>query len=151
MPRSKGSNAAGRRLRVSLVAAAALALTGLAAVGGAAGTAATGPPAPAAFRLADGSAGCAFSESGAIACRAQGGERALVLERDGDSRAADVPVAWTEETRVLLPGESWWHGEVACRARGGIVCATANGGTISVGTAGVGALAPAVEATFDQP
>ena len=77
--------------------------------------------------------------------------KALVLDADGESRAADVTVEWTRATRVLLPGESWWHGNVSCRARDGIVCSTANGGTISVAAGGVGALAPAVEATLDQP
>ena len=89
-------------------------------------------------------------ESGSIACRAENGERALVLDPDGESRAADVSVEWTDSTRVLLPGESWWHGDVSCRVRGGIVCSTANGGTISVAAGGVGALAPAAVATLED-
>ena len=133
------------------MAAGLLALTGLGAVSGTAGTASPGgKPAPAAFRLADGSAGCTYLSSGAIACRAEGQPRALVLERSGKSRVAGVAVEWSDRTRALLPGESWWHGNVSCRAQTGIVCSTANGGTISVASSGVGALAPAVVATLQD-
>jgi hypothetical protein len=38
---------------------------------------------PASFRLEDGSAACARLESGALACRARGGDAAVVLEPDG--------------------------------------------------------------------
>ncbi len=105
-------------------------------------------PATASFRLADGSAGCNFLRSGAIACRAEGAPRALVLEANGDTRTEGISVTWNDATRVLLEGESWWNGDVSCRVRGAIVCATANGGQIAVAADGVGALAPPVQATL---
>ncbi len=133
-----------------LVAAAILAACGIAAVSGtAAGTGAAGKPAAAAFRLADGSAGCNMLSSGTIACRAEGTRSALVLAADGGSRVDDTPVSWNGATRVLLDGESWWNGAFTCRAAETLVCSTGNGGQITVGRDGVGALAPAV--TYELP
>jgi hypothetical protein len=119
---------------------------GLLAVTGLAGTAASGgDPAPAAFRLADGSAGCNFLESGEIACRAAESPSALVLTGDGDVRAADVPVSWGDETPVLQAAESWWHGDFSCSVEEGrLECASASGGVIAVGHDGeAGAIPPA--------
>ena len=135
------------RARATLATLAAAALVGAAAVSGTAGTAAPGgKPAAAAFRLADGSVGCNFFASGTIACRSADSRTALVLEPDGESRAADVDVRWTKRTRVLLAGESWWNGAFSCRVDHGVVCGTDGGGQIVVGRNRVGALAP--PATF---
>ena len=115
--------------RLASVAALGLALVGAAAVSGVAGTSAPGgAPVPAAFRLADGSAGCVFDRAGAIACRRAGAETALVLERDGTVSRRDRDVGWTAATTVLLPGESWWNGHVSCAAReAGIRCSSRTG------------------------
>jgi hypothetical protein len=129
----------------------ATAAFGLLAVTGLAGTGSSGgDPAPAAFRLADGSAGCNFLDSGEIACRASESPSALVLERDGDVRETDTVVAWDDSTPVLQAAESWWHGDFSCSvAEGRLGCATASGGVIEVGPDGeAGALPPAV-ATLD--
>jgi len=123
----------GRGLLIALLAAVvlgALAVSGNARTGEAGGT-----PAPAAFRLSDGSAGCAFDGS-RIACAAVSG-RGVVLELDGDSYPATSTVSWDESTPVLQRTESWWHGGFSCRVEGGIVCDRGNG-SISVGAEGVG-------------
>lgn len=123
----------GRGLLITLLAAVVL---GTVAVSGNARTGeAGGIPAPAAFRLSDGSAGCAFDGS-RIACAAVGG-MGVVLEEDGDSRPATSAVTWDEATPVLQRTESWWHGGFSCRVDGGIVCERGNG-SISVGAEGVG-------------
>ena len=125
----------------------ATAVFGLLAVTGVAGTGTSaGDPAPAAFRLADGSAGCNFLDSGEIACRATESPTALVLEPNGDVRADDVAVTWDERTPVLQASESWWHSDFSCSAaEGRLGCATASGGVIEVGPDGeAGALPPAV-------
>ena len=132
--------------RAAATGVTATAVFGLLAVTGVAGTAGKGEPAPAAFRLADGSAGCNFLASGVIACRAMGAPSAVVLEPDGDVRPDDVTVTWNDATTVLQPAESWWHGGFSCSAADGrISCATASGGVIEVGPDGeAGALPPAI-------
>jgi hypothetical protein len=137
--------------RATATAVTATAAFGLLAVTGVAGTGTTkGDPAPAAFRLADGSAGCNFLDSGEIACRAAGSPSAVALAPDGDVREPDVPVSWDDSTPVLQAAESWWHGDFSCSvADGRLGCATASGGVIEVGPDGeAGALPPAV-ATLD--
>jgi hypothetical protein len=136
------------RLRV-VTAAAALAIFGLLAMTGVAGTgAAGGDPAPAAFRLGDGSAGCNFLGSGELACRAAGSPTALVLEADSGVRSADVAVHWNDTTPVLGAGESWWHAGVSCRVNEGrLACSTADGGVIEVGSDGEAGLVPPVTYT----
>jgi len=125
------------------VLAIAVAVTGVAAVltgfAGAGGRAAE--PAPASFRLEDGSAACALLESGALACRARGGEAAVVLEPDGSSHPADVDVGWDESTPVLLAAESWWDGDVRCRMAAGALACSRAGGSIFVDAGGVGGIA----------
>jgi hypothetical protein len=122
---------------------------GLLAVTGLASTAASGgDPAPAAFRLADGSAGCNFLESGEIACRATGSTNALVLTRDGEVRTEDASVAWNDDTPVLQAAESWWHADFSCSvAQGALVCTSGSGGVIAVGRDGeAGTVPPAFSA-----
>ena len=115
--------------RTALAGAVALAAGGVLAVSSVAGTgAADGAPAAAAIRLADGSVACAYDD-GSVACRADGVERAVVLEPDGEAHTGDAAaVAWDASTPVLLPGESWWNGEAACvAADAGITCRIAEG------------------------
>ena len=113
--------------------AAVATATGLAAVSGIAGTrAGDGAPAPAAFRLEDGSAGCRLLDAGRLACRAAGSDRAAVLAADGSSRPGDVDVSWDDGTPVLLPAESWWHGTFSCRVRAAVVTCAAADGAITV-------------------
>jgi hypothetical protein len=134
------------------MAVTATAAFGLLAVTGLAGTGASaGDPGPAAFRLADGSAGCNFLDSGEIACRATESPSALVLEPDGDVRSdEDVAVTWDETTPVLQAAESWWHGDFACSAADGrLGCATESGGVIEVGPDGEGGALPPAIATID--
>ena len=127
----------GRGLSVACLAAV---LLGTLAVSGSAGTSGGvgGTPAPAAFRLSDGSAGCAFDGS-RLACATVAG-RGVVLEADGSSRPARSAVTWDETTPVLLRTESWWHRGFSCRVDGGIVCDRGNG-SISVDAEGVGGAA----------
>ena len=87
---------------------------GLLAVSGTAHTRGGGTPADAAFRLGDGSAACAFAD-GQLACRSAESRRAFVLAPDGSTSVEDTPVSWDEQTTVLRPTESWWHGGFACR------------------------------------
>jgi hypothetical protein len=124
----------GRGLLVALLAAVVL---GTLAVSSGAGTPSGlgGTPAPAAFRLSDGSAGCAFDGS-RLACATVGG-RGVVLEADGDSHPAPKAVTWNEATPVLQRTESWWHGGFSCRVEGGVVCERGSG-SISLGAGGVG-------------
>lgn len=111
-----------RLSRLAVAAALGLALPGAAAVSGVAGTQAPGgAPAPASFRLSDGSAGCAFDRSGSLACRRAGAQTSLVLEPDGTVHKRRADVSWTRATTVLLPGESWWNGGVSCLAGEGTV------------------------------
>jgi hypothetical protein len=124
----------GRGLLIALLTAVVL---GTAAVSGAAGTSGNGggKPAPAAFRLSDGSAGCAFDGS-RIACATSGG-RGVVLESDGSSHPAPSAVTWDETTPVLRRTASWWHGGFSCHVEGDLVCERGNG-SISVGADGIG-------------
>jgi hypothetical protein len=101
-------------------------------VSGVAGTHAGGAPAPAAFRLADGSAGCRLLDPGTLACRAAGSDAAAVLAADGSSRPEDVDVGWDDGTPVLLAAESWWHGAFSCRVRAAVVTCAAADGAITV-------------------
>jgi hypothetical protein len=121
-----------RRFTIALATVAVFALP---AVAGVAGTGDPGSPAAAAFRLADGSAGCNFRDTGEIACRAAGDGEAAVLSPAGDpSTAPATSVGWDRETPVLLAAESWWHGEFRCRvAASQIVCA-AGESSIAVGS-----------------
>lgn len=107
--------------------------TGLAAVSGVAGTSrSSGAPAPAAFRLEDGSAGCRLLDSGTVACRAAGSDDAALLDADGGSRVGQVDVAWDDETSVLLDAESWWLGAFSCRVRATVLTCAAADGAITV-------------------
>ena len=119
----------GRWGRFATAAALALAAGGVLAVTGVAGTGThDGTPAPAAFRLSDGSAACNYAD-GAVTCRADGVDAAVALEADGSSHTADASsVAWDHSTPVLLPGESWWNGEVSClAAEASVTCTVADG------------------------
>lgn len=127
----------GRGLLIALLAALAvgtLAVSGTARTPGAGG----GTPAPAAFRLSDGSAGCAFDGS-RIACATSGG-RGVVLEADGTSHPARSAVSWNDTTPVLRRTASWWHGGFTCRVDRDLVCERADG-SISVGADGIGGAA----------
>ena len=123
-----------RLARLAVAAALAVAVVGAAAVAGVAGTSASGgAPAPAAFRLADGSAACVFDRAGGIACRRAGAPKALVLEPDGTVREDGRAVGWTAATPVLLPGESWWNGGVSCVAgEGTVVCSGRSGDSLAL-------------------
>lgn len=126
-----------RGLLIALLTAVVL---GTAAVSGTARTpgAGGGTPAPAAFRLSDGSAGCAFDGS-RLACATSGG-RGVVLEADGSSHPATSAVTWDDTTPVLRRTASWWHGGFSCRVEGELVCERGDG-SISVGAGGVGGAA----------
>lgn len=118
----------GRIAVFTLLAALAGALL---AVSGGARPGTAGEPAPAAFRLLDGSAGCAFDGT-RVACSSRAG-RTAVLEADGTSHPSDESVTWDASTPVLRQTESWWHGGFSCRvAEDAIVCDHGNG-SISVG------------------
>ncbi len=129
----------GRGLLIALLAA--VVLGALAVSGGARTPGLGGTPAPAAFRLSDGSAGCAFDGS-RLACATAGG-RGVVLEADGNSHPAPKTVTWNDATPVLQRTESWWHGGFSCRVAGGIVCERESG-SISVDAGGVGGAASSV-------
>lgn len=118
-----------------LIVSLAVLTVGILAVSGAAGTPADGRPAPAAFRLSDGSAGCAFDGS-RLACATSGG-RGVVLEADGSSHPAPRTVTWDETTPILQRTESWWHGGFSCRVEARLVCERGSG-SISVGAGGIG-------------
>jgi hypothetical protein len=120
-------------LRWSAALAAVAVATGLAAVAGVAGTSRSGgEPAPAAFRLEDGSAGCRLLDRDTLACRAAGSDAAAVLAADGSSHPGDVDVDWDEGTPVLLTAESWWHGPFSCNVRGPVVTCAAADGAVTV-------------------
>ncbi|HJV29977.1 MAG TPA: hypothetical protein VJ645_05610, partial [Gaiellaceae bacterium] len=122
-----------RGLLIGLLAAVTL---GILAVSGAARTpGGDGTPAAAAFRLSDGSAGCAFDGT-RLACATASLPTGVVLEADGSSRPATHAVLWDETTPVLRRTQSWWHGGFSCRVSDGIVCTRASG-SISVGAGGV--------------
>jgi hypothetical protein len=122
--------------RVTLLTLLAIVAGGLLAVSSAARPGAAGDPAPASFRLTDGSAGCAFDGS-RLTCSSRSGTTA-VLEEDGSSRPSERAVTWDAGTRVLRRTESWWHGGFSCRVAGDeIVCERENG-SIAVGGRSVG-------------
>ena len=122
-----------RGLRWATTLAVVATATGLAAVSGVAGTGGGhGTPAPAAFRLEDGSVGCRLLDPETLACRATGHDAVAVLAADGSSRAADLAVDWDVSTPVLLPAESWWDGDFSCRVRAAVVTCAAANGAISV-------------------
>jgi hypothetical protein len=123
-----------RGLLIALVAAVTL---GTLAVSGAARTPGSDAnPAPAAFRLSDGSAGCAF-DGARLACATASRPEGVVLEADGSSRPSTRAVEWDETTPVLRRTESWWHDGFSCRVEDRLVCERGNG-SISVGAGGVG-------------
>ena len=127
----------GRGLLIAFLAAVVLGTLAV-SVGARTPGAGGGTPAPAAFRLADGSAGCAFDGS-RLACATAGG-KGVVLEADGSSHPAPRAVTWDETTPVLRRTASWWHGGFACHVEGDLVCERENG-SISVGAGGVGGAA----------
>ena len=131
----------GRGLLIALLAAVVL---GTLAVSGAARTpgGGGGTPAPASFRLSDGSAGCVFDGS-RLACATKSPRLGVVLEADGSSHPAAGAVTWDETTPVLQRTDSWWHGGFSCRVEGRLVCERGNG-SISVGAGGVGGAASSV-------
>ena len=120
-------------LRYAIAAALSLGMGGTAAVAGVAGTGAPdGTPAAAAFRLADGTAACNYAD-GAVTCRADGVDTAVALEADGTAHAVDASsVAWDRSTPVLLPGESWWNGDVSCVAGDARITCTVPDGSLRV-------------------
>jgi hypothetical protein len=129
----------GRAGRFAVAALLAGAAVGVLAVAGVAGTSTPGgKPAGAAFRLADGSVACDY-DGGRIACSSVGRDAAVVLEPDGSSHDGAVSeVGWDESTPVLLPGESWWNGDVSCVAAEGEVTCSAADGVIHVSATGAG-------------
>jgi hypothetical protein len=118
--------------------AAALAVTGLVAVSGVAATGGVdGVPAPAAFRLEDGTVGCVLLDASRLACRAADGAAAALTD-DGASSPTDADVSWDDSTPVLLPAESWWNGAFSCRVAGAGVACSAGDGAIEVGLGSAG-------------
>jgi hypothetical protein len=124
----------GRGLLIALLAAVVLG-TAAVSVGAKTPGVGEGTPAPAAFRLSDGSAGCAFDGS-RLACATAAG-RGVVLDEDGSSHPAPGAVTWDETTPVLRRTASWWHGGFSCRVEGDLVCERGSA-SISVGAGGVG-------------
>jgi hypothetical protein len=119
----------GRGLGVTLIV---LTIGGLLAVGATARGTNDGVPAPASFRLADGSAGCAF-DGMKLACRSASSPSAVALDGEGRTRASRERVAWDASTPVLLRTESWFNGAFSCRvADATIVCSTTDGGLLAV-------------------
>jgi hypothetical protein len=129
-----------------VAAALALGTGGVLAVTGVAGTGAPGgTPAAAAFRLADGSAACNYAD-GTLVCRADGMNGAVALEPDGSQHGADASsVAWDQSTPVLLPSESWWNGDVACRAGEAELTCSAGDGVLHVEVSGAGGASSTTE------
>jgi hypothetical protein len=128
--------------RFTVLAVAAAAASAVAVLTGFAG--AEGPadrPVQASFRLEDGSAACALLENRDVACRARGGDAAVVLEPDGSSRPSEIELYWDDSTPVLLAAESWWDGDVRCRLAAGALSCTRGGGAIFVDTGGIGGIA----------
>ena len=134
-----------RRLRMGRVVLFVLlaVLAGLLAVSGTARTlGADGTPAPAAFQLADGSAGCVY-DGERIACKTASMTSAVVLEPDGSSAVEAVEVDWNDATPVLRSTESWWHDGYSCRIADAELLCERGSGTIAVGRGGVGAASSA--------
>jgi hypothetical protein len=130
-------SARGRRWAAALAVASAA--TGLVAMSGFAGTGgAGGEPAPAGFRLADGSAGCRLLSADELACRAAGADTGVVLHASGASSPERVDAALDPAAPVLLPAQSWWNGPFSCRTRAGEVVCSAGGGAIAVAPGGLG-------------
>jgi hypothetical protein len=131
----EGSRVRARRLAVA--GALVLALGGVLAVSGLAGTGRPGgAPAAAAFRLADGSVACNYA-GGRVVCRADGADAVVVLEAGGSSHEDDGrAVYWDDSTPVLLPGESWWHGDFSCRASENEIMCASGSGELRVGAEG---------------
>lgn len=110
----------------------ALAVGGLLAVGATARDTSTGVPAPASFRLADGSAGCAF-DGAKLACSGAASSPTVVLDDRGRTRAARHRVEWDASTPVLRWTESWFNGVFSCRLdERTILCTTTDGGFLAV-------------------
>ena len=118
---------------LSVLACGLLAVTGIASTG-----LPSGDPAPAGFRLADGSAGCRLVSSHELACRTQGIGASVVLATDGSSRVTPVDVVWTRATPVLRAGQQWWHAGFVCRVDRGRVHCSAGDGSVSAGRARIG-------------
>jgi len=120
------------------------ALGGLLAVSGTANSASSGAPATAAFRLADGSVGCAF-DGARLACRSANAGNAVVLTSEGRTHADDVGVVWNAATTVLRSSERWLHGSFSCRVdTEEVICTTLSGGLLAAGPARVGGASPAL-------
>jgi hypothetical protein len=142
-----GDQGSVRLRRRASAALLVLALGGVLAVSSLAGTSHSGgAPAAAAFRLADSSVACNYAD-GTVACRADGLTAVVVLEADGSSHEDEGrAVAWDDSTPVLLPGESWWHGDVSCRADAREITCASGSGELHVGAEGA---AGASSALFD--
>jgi hypothetical protein len=120
----------GRGLVVTLTA---LAVGGLLAVGATARGTTEGLPAPASFRLGDGSAGCVFDGT-KLACRGVSTSSTVVLDAEGRTRASRERVEWDGLTPVLRWTESWFNGVFSCHVDvTTIVCSTTDGGLLAVG------------------
>jgi hypothetical protein len=117
---------------LGLLAGGLLAVSGTARTTGAGGV-----PAPAAFRLSDGSAGCAF-DGERLACRAASFPTAVALGLEGRSEPTDADVTWDGATPVLRRTESWWHGGFSCRVVDSDLVCSSGSGSISVTPDGVG-------------
>jgi hypothetical protein len=110
----------------------ALVLGGLLAVGATARGTDSGSPAPAAFRLGDGSAGCVFDGT-RLACSSRSSAAGVVLDAQGRTRASRERVAWDASTPVLQWTEGWFNGVFTCKVDGTtIVCSTVDGGMLAV-------------------
>src|ERR687897_1521696 len=119
-------------------------LGGLLAVAGTAGPVSAGAPASAAFRLPDGSAGCAF-DGEKLACRALRDTTAVVMDTSGQTEAEHVDVEWSNATTVLRSSERWWHGGFSCGVEEReIVCSTLSGGLLVAGASRIAGAAPPV-------
>jgi|SRR5215210_6671723 len=123
--------------RIFLAFLGVVAIGGLLAVGATARGTSAGSPAPAAFRLADGSAGCAFDGT-TISCRGRS-TGTVVMDAEGRTHASSDEVEWNASTPVLLRTESWWNGPFGCRVDDAtIVCTTVDGGMLAVDERGIG-------------
>jgi hypothetical protein len=119
----------GRGLVVTLTV---LAVGGLLAVGATARGTNDGVPAPASFRLGDGSAGCVF-DGAKLSCRGMSASAAVVLDGRGRTRASREPVTWDASTPALHRTESWFNGVFSCRVDDTtIVCSTSDRGLLAV-------------------
>ena len=111
---------------------------------GTAGPVSAGAPASAAFRLPDGSAGCAF-DGEKLACRALRDTTAVVMDASGQTEADRVAVEWSNATTVLRSSERWWHGGFSCGVEEReIVCSTLSGGLLVAGATRIAGAVPPV-------